>query len=140
MVLLSAGDTGAWGQNCDNASDATASEDPLRLGAMPDFNCSAWDPPTLGTLDHFDHLILPNYGMLPSSGSPTDSLAQRAIHLFNFSAFSGTPYAERAPIGQTESYHYLEADLMGVGRGARSLDRCPHRLSSRAHPPTDTRG
>ena len=119
MVLLSAGDTGAWELNChaptlgDVTSSAAEQTLSLGLGIMPGFNCSAWKPPIIGTLDHLDHLILPNFAMLPSTGV---TLAQRAARLLNHTAFAAGPYAGLPPIERADAVHYMEADLMGNPR------------------------
>eukprot|EP00928_Gymnodinium_smaydae_P040331 TRINITY_DN27361_c0_g1_i3.p1 TRINITY_DN27361_c0_g1~~TRINITY_DN27361_c0_g1_i3.p1 ORF type:complete len:499 (-),score=80.16 TRINITY_DN27361_c0_g1_i3:207-1703(-) len=72
------------------------------------FNCSAWNPTIAGTLDHFDHLILPNLGAMefrtPSAEAP--DLFKRSI--FNTAGYEKLPSLSWLGMGR-----YMEPNILG---------------------------
>eukprot|EP01065_Artemidia_motanka_P002079 TRINITY_DN1095_c10_g1_i1.p1 TRINITY_DN1095_c10_g1~~TRINITY_DN1095_c10_g1_i1.p1 ORF type:complete len:468 (+),score=99.08 TRINITY_DN1095_c10_g1_i1:91-1494(+) len=60
--LTSAVDTGLYTIDCTNMTEGEADVVRTRLGWAPGppLNCSAWTPPVMATLDHYDHAFLSN--------------------------------------------------------------------------------
>lgn len=83
-------------------------------------NCSAWADNVVGTLDHFDHLILPNLAFPYNSSATNLTIYDGVRALFGHSAFAG-PYEERSPITLQEMMHYWEANILGNPRLPESV-------------------
>ncbi|CAE7468245.1 unnamed protein product [Symbiodinium natans] len=113
MVLIAPHDTGQYGMGC------------LKEGipgnfTTPPLNCSSWPGQALGTLDHLDHLILPNLYMayntsapLPFNMSGNRSVRDAVQTLFQRSALSKAAYQDVPPLDFWSSFQYLEANLLG---------------------------
>ena len=108
LALLSAVDTGVWEGSCNNS----------RRGPHIQIDCSTELPP-LGTIDHLDHLILPNLrtwrfrsstgGMNSMSrGAPSSTLLDEAAALFSRSPLAGD-YARVPNASRLEFLKYYEA-------------------------------
>merc|ERR1719456_1148211 len=100
MVLIAAVDTGMFEMACNRSAMPNKSHHfPMRL------NCDAWKPPTVGTLDHFDHLILANFGIW--SGKANTTIEEEAVNLFRRSTFGGA-YLDLPNISISEGLKYYE--------------------------------
>jgi len=111
-VLIAPMDTGIYWMKCVEHEHMPWSKEEL--------NCTAWADQVVGTLDHFDHLILPNLA-LPYNSSVTNlTIYDGAKALFSHSAFAG-PYEDRAPITQQEMMHYWEPNILGNPRLPESV-------------------
>jgi len=103
MVLIAAVDSGLYEMSC-NKSNPSAGYFKLPM------NCSAYTPPVVGTLDHFDHIIIPNLGVWNES-----TVVDEALKLFSRSAFADN-YLKMPNVTSLESYQYYEANILGNPR------------------------
>jgi len=105
MVLIAAVDTGMYEMSC-NKSIKPSHWHPLPM------NCSAYSPPVVGTLDHFDHIIIPNLGLWTNNETTVED---EALKLFSRSAFAEN-YLKMPSITELEAMKYYEANLLGNPR------------------------
>lgn len=98
MVLISPVDTGGWQIQCN---------DP---GTDQNFTCKAWDPTTVGTLQHFDHIVRPS---LEIWGDGLTNVAK----FFARSAMAGNGnYSQLSSMSSDEAERYWEANILGNPR------------------------
>lgn len=110
MVLIAAVDTGIFEMTCNRSGLPNSSHfPPLR----PSTSCAQWEPPVLGTLEHFDHSILANLGFW-SSGFNT-SIEETAVGLFSRGPLAGK-YLDLPKIGFRDLLTFYEADILGNPR------------------------
>jgi hypothetical protein len=102
MTLISPDDTGFQDLACRNEHASL----PMHL-----FNCTSWKPQVVGTLDAFDHLILPNLAAVKY-----ESLAHAAKLLFQRSALNSKGYLGLARIWWLGMGRYWEANILGNPR------------------------
>lgn len=124
MVLISPHDTGQYGMAC------------LHEGVPgnftpPPLNCSAWPGQVLGTMDHLDHLILPNLYMayntsatlpFPFNASGNRSVRNSIRALFQRSAISKVAYEDIPPVDFWASFQFLEV----ASKRSLALPRAEH--------------
>ncbi|CAE7663345.1 unnamed protein product [Symbiodinium sp. CCMP2456] len=123
MVIISPHDTGQYGMAClDEGVPGNFTPPPL--------NCSAWPGQVLGTMDHLDHLILPNLYMayntsatlpFPFNASGNRSVRNSIRALFQRSAISKVAYEDIPPLDFWASFQFLEANLLGNPRLPESV-------------------
>jgi hypothetical protein len=101
MVVIAGVDTGLWEMTCNKSSDSNES-----WGF--DLNCSAWQPPIVGTMDYFDHLILSNL----NSWKGKATTAVEAARLFARMAFGGD-YLKLPNLESADKEKYWEANILG---------------------------
>jgi len=105
MVLMAPIDTGLYEMFCyTHKTNATK------------LDCKAWNPATIGvgTLDHFDHIIIPNLGLCTAMANTT--IAQEAVKLFSRnSAFAGD-YLKLPAVNDDDAFKYYETDIFGNPR------------------------
>ena len=102
--------SGLWEMSCNSSS-------PRGHGVHLNINCTFGDITTVGTLDHFDHVLLGNLGMWAASGKgmlPPSTLAQEAVKLLGRSGLAEASYGALPPqINSMDVYKYLESNLLG---------------------------
>merc|ERR1712100_915220 len=76
------------------------------------FNCSAWRPSIVGTLEHHDHIILANWATKANSSMPNHSIVDEAKKFFARSAFAG----EYTQLPSLTSNNYWESNIVGNPR------------------------
>jgi len=104
MVEIAPVDTGHYMGSCPTAN-----------GHNMNYNCSAWQPATLGTLEHHDHLFLANFGLLTSAYGEQTSVVGEALAFFRRSAFAGD-YTALPNTSKDDSDRYFEANILGNPR------------------------
>lgn len=108
MVVMAPMDTGLYGMKCLN----TPKPSTLNL-SWYEPNCSAWPGHVLGTLEHFDHLILPNL-QYPINASVTNkTVFDEAEDLLSRTALAGRNYADLPKIALTDADAYIESNILG---------------------------
>lgn len=108
MVLIAAVDTGFFEVSCNaSATGSFPGPPPLK------FDCDSWAPPIVGTLQHFDHVILSNLGVWAKAFNSTAE--ERAVNLFTRSAFAGN-YLDLPKVGSLEATQYYESNILGNPR------------------------
>lgn len=121
MVLIAPVDTGRWHMGrCDNVSDSLSDTSETGPGApgpgphhgMGSYNCSAWRPSIVGTLEHHDHIILANWATKANSSMPNQSIVDEAKKFFARSAFAG----EYTQLPNLTSNDYWESNIVGNPR------------------------
>lgn len=105
MVLIAPMDTGLY-WSC---------HDPSSHHHTGSVNCSAWQPEVVGTLDHFDHLILPNFAYWYNTSTQNKTLVDGAVQLFSHSAFAGN-YEDLPPADKQSLMAYWESNVLGNPR------------------------
>jgi hypothetical protein len=111
MVLIAPVDTGRWHMNrCDNVSDSDT--ETMSQYGMNSYNCSAWRPSIVGTLEHHDHIILANWATKANSSMPNHSMVDEAKRFFGRSAFAG----EYTQLPNLTSNNYWESNIVGNPR------------------------
>lgn len=108
MVVIAPMDTGLYWMHCRGSSQH-------HWGPQP--NCSAWPSEVVGTLDHLDHLILPNLAYFYNSSESGQTIIDGAKAFFSHSAFD-PDYASLPNITSAEVLMYLESNVMGNPRMA----------------------
>ncbi|CAL1133619.1 unnamed protein product [Cladocopium goreaui] len=114
MVIIAPYDTGQYGMACKH-------EGVPKGFPTPELNCSSWRE-VLGTLEHLDHLILPNLEMFGNWTAPGPSLSlNRTVKdhvrsLFQRSGISTARYEALPPEDIMEAMQYLEANILGNPR------------------------
>jgi len=115
MVLIAPYDTGQYGMSCKHVGVPKGFP-------TPELNCSSWRGEVLGTLEHLDHLILPNLYMFGNwssssrSRSVNRSVNDNARSLFQRSGVSTARYEALPPADVWESMQYWESNLLGNPR------------------------
>lgn len=109
LVLIAPVDTGIWEGSC-NATDPA--------NPWKDLNCSYWASRTVGTFEHFDHLILGNTGTWSGGGQsgPARTLANQTARLFARTALSSGGYAALPALESSEVEAYWESNVVGNPR------------------------
>ncbi|CAJ1406645.1 unnamed protein product [Effrenium voratum] len=112
MVLTMPYDSGQYGMSCWHQGIPEGF-------APPQLNCSSWGE-VLGTLDHFDHLILPNLYMMGNwslgNFSFRYNMSANVQSLFGRSAIAKLPYEAIPPVDTFEAVQYLETNILGNPR------------------------
>mmetsp|Transcript_75832 Transcript_75832/g.158087 ORF Transcript_75832/g.158087 Transcript_75832/m.158087 type:complete len:487 (-) Transcript_75832:281-1741(-) len=113
MVLAAPVDTGLWEMGC-NKSFSGGWKPPMQ------FFCKGWNGASVGTYEHFDHLILPNldFWRLPASKhAARPTRVDMAKKLFQRSAFATNPQnLTGMEVGQ-----YFETNIVGQPRFPESV-------------------
>merc|ERR1711879_813619 len=104
-VLIAAVDTGLFEMSCNASALPNSSyHKPINM------DCDSWKPPIVGTMDHFDHIILSNLGVWSKGSNAT--LQEEAVRLFSRSPFAGK-YVDLPNISFTDASKYYEANILG---------------------------
>ncbi|CAE7612124.1 unnamed protein product [Symbiodinium natans] len=107
-VVIAPYDTGLYTMNC-------LVPEYLIPKAKKPLNCSAWTSAVVGTLDHFDHLILPNL-QVPYNRSFTNETWRDGVRTLWARAFTSTPYEDLPGLNMKDMGNYLEADILANPR------------------------
>ena len=110
MVEIAAIDTGLWEMSCNTSSTPGH-------GFHLNINCTFGDITKIGTLDHFDHVLLGNLGIWAASGKgmlPPSTIGGEAAKLLARSGLADAGYDALSPQdNQMDVYKYLESNLLG---------------------------
>lgn len=111
MLVMSPVDTGYWEMACN------MTEPPMTPGFKAYLDCDEWRPTLLATIDHFDHIILPNWGLWRRDyqGNLT-SVYDQVKEAFARSPFAEASYAELPNMSQNSFLKYWETNLLGNPR------------------------
>jgi hypothetical protein len=110
MVLIAPVDTGAYGMTC-NVSNFTVNSS--HHFSMWNFACDEyWQPQTVGTLDHFDHIIYASFGLWTAANT---TLAQEAGAFLRRSSFAGK-YVDLPETNTSDAFKYPESNIVGNPR------------------------
>jgi len=104
MVEIAPVDTGHYMGSCNTSN-----------GHNMNYDCTSWQPTTVGTLDFHDHLILANFGLLTSAYNEQTTIVEEAVAFFRRSAFAGS-YASLTNTSKDDSDRYWEAIILGNPR------------------------
>ena len=109
LVLIAPVDTGIWEGSCN----ASTGENPWK-----DLNCSYWPSRTVGTFEHYDHLIRGNTGSWSGGGvsGPAHSLANQTARLFARTALADGGYGALPSLLSEELEQYWESNIVGNPR------------------------
>ncbi|CAE6913870.1 unnamed protein product [Symbiodinium sp. CCMP2456] len=107
-VLITAYDSGWYAMSCVNRE--IVPKQPTRP-----LNCSAWPPSAVGTLDHFDHLILPNL-QVPYNSSATNKTWMDGVRTLWSRGLSAVPYEDLPGLTEDDMAMYMEADIFANPR------------------------
>jgi len=107
-VVIAPYDTGLFTMNC-------LFPHLLIQKAKKPLNCSAWPSPAVGTLDHLDHLIIPNL-QIPYNRSVTNQTWKDGVRTLWSRAFTETPYEDLPPLTLNDMGSYLETDVLANPR------------------------
>lgn len=108
MVLISPTDTGRYSMECPLQSNTVHGE--AGAGALG-FNCTAWNPLTVGTLDYNDHLLLPMFDIWAESEQ--NSRVDQALEFFSRTVFADGTYDDLPAFSGQGIKKYYEANILG---------------------------
>lgn len=101
-------DTGLFEMSCNSTSNQS------HYGHHMKLNCNTWKPPVVGTLDHFDHIIIPGLAIWTTQFDTT--VEEQAVKLFSRnSAFAGD-YLNLSAVSMLDSLGYYETNILGNPR------------------------
>jgi len=103
MVMIAPMDTGMWSMSGCN---------PVMSESWPphDENCSSWSPQTIGTFEHHNHMILPNFDH--NTNQTSGGRVAKAKQFFSRSSLAG----EYEELPALVSNDYWESNIVGHPR------------------------
>jgi len=112
MVLISPTDTGRYSMECPLTSGGNALTSGGNAGSGGlGFNCTAWNPLTVGTLDYNDHLLLPMFDIWAESDQ--NSRVDQALEFFARTVFADGTYDDLPAFAGQGIKKYYEANILG---------------------------